>query len=278
MRIQRLIAFLSISSSIVLAQMGGGMPGGGMGSGMGGGVGAGPGGTLPTVGSPYPFRGGMTPVQGTPTTPTGVYMRMFENMGATPMMGSGMGVGMTDDLTLGPDGTAYVIRTVASAQPATVASPLYTWQFELDAISPIDGSTKWKLPISSGRVSNPVLASDGLIYLSVDNYQMFYANFYSGGTLMTAPQAQAKDGQVLVISATNASASVMRTIQTSSDVLSAPKIAVDPAGGYMVYVLGYDMMSWTAAASSNSATFAPGDKTLYAYRSDGSLKFSVKLQ
>ncbi len=205
-------------------------------------------------------------------------MRMFENMGATPMMGSGMGVGMTDDLTLGPDGTAYIIRSIASAQPATGASPSYSWQFEVDAISPVDGSTKWKLPISSGRVSNPVLASDGLIYLSVDNYQMFYSNFSSGGTMMTAPQAQTKDGQILVISATDASASVMRTIQTSSNVLSAPKIVADPAGGYMVYVLGYDMMSWTSATPSNSATFAPGDKTLYAYRPDGSLKFSVKLQ
>lgn len=269
MRIQRLFAFLLAGSSIVLAQMGG-MPGGGMGSGQGS--------MLPPLGSPYPFRGGMMPGQGAATTPTGVYMRMFENMGATPMMGSGMGVGMTDDLTLGPDGTAYVIRSIASAQPATGASPSYSWQFELDAISPVDGSTKWKLPITSGRVSNPVPASDGLIYLSVDNYQMFYANFYSGGTMMTVPQAQAKDGQVLVISATNGSASVMRTIQTSSNVLSAPRIVTDSAGGYLVYVLGYDMMSWTAATSSNSASFTPGDKTLYAYRSDGSLKFSAKLQ
>ena len=31
----------------------------------------------------------------------------------------------------------------------------------------------------------PVLASDGLIYLAIDNYQMFYANFNSGGSMMT---------------------------------------------------------------------------------------------
>lgn len=231
---------------------------------------------LHPVGSNYPGRG-MGPGDVTPTTPSGFFMRMFQNMGGTPMMGSGMGVGMTEDLTITPDGTAYVVRSIASGQPASGSTAATSWEFELDAISPVDGSTKWKLPISSGRVSAPVVASDGLIYLSVDDYQMFYANFNAGGSMMTPAQAQASDGRILVISATSGSASVMRTIQTSSDVLSAPRIVADPAGGYMIYVLGYDMMSWSATSTSDAATFAPGQKTLYAYRSDGSLKFSVKL-
>jgi hypothetical protein len=214
---------------------------------------------------------------GTSTTPSGFYMQMFQGMGGTLMMGSGMGVGMTDDLAVAPDGTAYVIRSIASGQPASGGSASSYWQFELDAISPVDGSTKWKLPISSGRVSAPVVASDGLIYLSVDNYQMFYAGINSGGSMMTQLQAQAKDGQVLVISASNGSASVMRTIQTSSDVLSAPRIVADPSGSYMIYVLGYDMLSWTTTSTTDVATFAPGQKTLYAYLPGGSLKFSVKL-
>lgn len=260
MKLPRLFVFLLAGSSIVFAQMGG-MPGGGMGPGQG-------------TATPPP-RTWMGSGQGNPTTPSGLYMQMFRNMGGTPMMGSGMGLGMTDDMTVGPDGTAYVIRSIAAAPPASGTSS--SWQFELDAISPLDGTVKWKLPISSGRVSSPVIASDGLIYLTVDNYQMFYANYNSGGSMMSPAQAQANDGQVLVISASGGSASIMRTIQTSSDVLSAPRIVAAPAGGYMVYVLGYDMMSWTSTPASATTTFAPGEKTLYAYRSDGSLKFSVKL-
>lgn len=248
MRIQHLSAVIFASSSLVLAQMGGGMPGGGLGHG-----------------------------QGNPTTPSGHYMQMFQSMGGTPMMGSGMGVGMTDDLTVAPDGTAYVIRSIESTRPANGTPLSASWQFELTAISPEDGSTKWKLPVSGGRVSRPVLASDGLIYLTVDNYQMLYANFSSGGSMMTPSQAQAKDGQVLVISHSNAGASILRTIQTASDILSGPRIVADPSDSYLVYVLGYDMMSWTSTPGSNTPTFAPGEKTLYAYRPDGSLKFSVQL-
>ena len=218
-----------------------------------------------------PARGWMESVIGNSTTPAGIYMQMFRNMGGAPVMGSGMGVGMTDNLAIGSDGTAYVIRPIA---PTTSASgTTASWQFELDAISPADGSVKWKLQISGGRVSGPVLAADGLIYLTVDNYQKFYANFNFGGLMMTQAQAQASDGQVLVISASAGSASIMHTIQTSSNVLSAPRIVTDPSGGYMVYVLGYDMMDW----SSPSTSFAPAGKTLYACLSDGSMKFSTKL-
>lgn len=248
MRIQRLFTFLFASSSIMLAQMGGGMQGGGMG-----------------------------PGHGNPTTSSGLYMQMFQNMGQTPMMGSGMGVGMTDDFAVGPDGTAYVVRSIESTGSANGTPLSASWQFELTAISPVDGSANWKLPISSGRVSRPVLASDGLIYLAVDNYQMLYANFSSGGSMMTSSQAQTNDGRILVISQSNGTASIVRTIQTASDILSAPRIAADPSGAYLVYVLGYDMMSWTSTSASQAGTFAPGEKTLYAYRPDGSLKFSVKL-
>lgn len=270
MRFTLLFAFVLTSPMILLAQMGG-MPGGGMGTGTGT-----PFDPLHPVDSHSPGRG-MGTGDVTPTTPSGFYMQMFQKLGGTPMMGSGMGVGMTEDLTIAPDGTAYVIRSVAPGQPTSATPAASSWAFELDAISPVDGSAKWKLPITSGRVSAPVIASDGLIYLSVDNYQMFYANFNVGGSMMTPAQAQTSDGRILVISATSGSASVMRTIQTSSDVLSAPRIVADPAGGYMIYVLGYDMMSWTATSTTDAATFAPGQKTLYAYRSDGSLKFSVKL-
>ncbi len=242
MHIQRLLVFVFASSSLLLAQMG----------------------------------GGMGPGQGNPTTPSGLYMQMFQSMAGTPMMGTGMGVGMTDDLAVGTDGTAYVIRSIESTKPTNGTPSFSSWRFELTAISPVDGSPKWKLPISSGRVSRPVVAGDGLIYLTVDNYQMLFANFNSPGSMMPPYQAQGNDGQILVISQSNGNASILRTIQTASDVLAAPRIVADPSGTYLVYVLGYDMMSW-ASTPSNTTSFTPGEKTLYAYRPDGTLKFSVKL-
>ena len=208
------------------------------------------------------------------TDPSGDFMQMFQNMGGTPMMGTGMGIGMTDDVAVSSDGTAYVIRSIATTSPAQSST---SWQFELTAISPVDGSTKWKLALPGGRVSRAVLAADGLIYITVDNYQMFYANFMAGGSMMSSDQASANDGKLLIISATNSGATILQSIQTTSDVLSIPRIVSDPSGGYLIYVLGYDMMSWSAMPSSGSSAFAPGEKTLYAYRQDGSLKFSVKL-
>lgn len=243
MKFQRLFASLLISSCLVFAQMG------------------------PVMG----------PGSGPSNGPSGNFMQMFQGMGGTPMMGSGMGVGMTDDLAVASDGTAYVLRSIASTTPGNGTSVSYSWQFELTAISSVDGSSMWKLPIPGGRVSRPVLASDGLIYLTVDNYQMFYNNFTSGGSMMTPDQAQVNDGQLLVISQTKGSAAIQRTIQTASDVLSAPRIVADGSGSYLIYVLGYDMMSWTSMPGSTATTFAPGEKTLHAYRPDGSLKFSVKL-
>ena len=234
------------------AQMGGGPATGGM---MGGGPGRNPG-----------------------TAMSGPYLQMVQSMGNAGMMGSSMGVGMTEDLAIGPDGVAYVTRPVASTGQVTTAESETSWQYELAAISPADGSIRWRLPLPGGRVSALALASDGLIYLTVDDYQMFYANYVSGGSMMNSAQAQANEGKLLVISSTISSASIMRTIQTASDVLSVPRIVPMPSGGYMIYVLGYDIMSWTQAGSMMGSTpFAPGRKTLYAYLQDGSLKFSVKL-
>lgn len=206
------------------------------------------------------------------------YMQMFQSMSSAGGMGSGMGIGMTEDLAVDTDGTAYVIRAVAGTQSTDATSPAVNWQYELAAISPVDGSLKWKLTIPGGRVSNPRLGGDGRIFLTVDNYQKFYANYVSGGMMMSGNQALSNDGQLIIVAHTDSSASIQASIQTSSDALSAPQIvAGTTAGSYLVYVVGYDMMSWTQGSGNSTGSFAPGNKVLYAFQPDGTLKFSVRL-
>ncbi len=210
------------------------------------------------------------------------YMRMFQSAGNMGAMGSGMGVGMTEDLAVDSGGTAYVVRAVAAAQQNGMNGQNSNWQFELAAISPNDGSLQWKIRIPGGRVSHPRLAADGRIFVTVDSYQMFYANYVSGGQMMTGADASSNEGQLVVITHTDSSASIQAVIQTNSDVLSAPRLVAEPStGSYMIYVVGYDMMSWTATPGkgmgSGTGAFAPGNKVLYAYRPDGTLKFSVQL-
>ncbi len=210
----------------------------------------------------------------TPTTSASAFTQMFQAMAGVTAMGSGMGIGMTGDLVVGPDGPAYIGRPIAVTGQAAAAG----WQYELIAINPSDGKPKWKLSIpGGGRISIPVLAPDGNIYLTVDNYQMFYANLMGGGSMMTQSQAQANDGQLLIISQRASSATVAATVQTTSDVLSAPAIVADPSGGYLIYVVGYDMMSWSSMFGSASTAFGPGEKKLYVLAPDGSLKYSLLL-
>ncbi len=208
----------------------------------------------------------------------GSYMSMFATMGGTAAMGSGMGIGMTDDLAVDTDGTAYVIRAVQSAQGNGMNSSNATWQFELNAISPVDGSVKWKLTIPGGRASHPRLGKDGKIFLTVDNYQMFSANYKSGGSQMSTADAQANDGQLVIVTHTDKSASIAKTVTTTWDVLSEPRIvATDALGNYLVYVVGYDMMSWTQMPENARGSFVPGNKALLVYKPDGTLKFSTSL-
>jgi hypothetical protein len=204
-------------------------------------------------------------------------MDMFATMGGTAGMGSGMGVGMTDDLAVDTDGTVYVVRAVQATSGSGMNGSTSAWQFELAAISPVDGSVKWRLTIPGGRISHPRLAKDGRIFLTVDNYQMFTANYKAGGWMMGPADAQASDGQIVIVTHTDRSAAVLRTVQTTSDVLSAPRIVVDAAGNYLVYVIGYDMMSWSQMPGNGGAAFVPGNKVLLAFAPDGQLRFSTQL-
>ncbi|MRR38589.1 hypothetical protein EG829_28865 [bacterium] len=243
----------ALGSSLVFAQM------------MGGGAGNN---ATTTPGS------GMTSGSG---TASGTYLDMFSTMGGMTGMGSGMGVGMTDDLAVDTDGTAYVIRAIQSVPIPGMGAPISVWQYELVAISPVDGGVKWRLPIPGGRISHPKLAKNNQIFLTVDNYQMFSANYKAGGSMMTGTDAQENDGQLVIVTHSDRVATILKTVQTTSDVLSAPRIVTDASGNYSVYVLGYDMMSWTQTSANTGGSFVPGNKILLAFRPDGTLKFSTPL-
>lgn len=219
------------------------------------------------------MRGGMG---GSPSSnPNDNYMRMLLGYGSGGMMGSGMGFGMTGDLAIGSDGTAYAIRAIPSSSSSMMGSSTsQAWQYELDAISPANGSILWRLQISGGRVSQPVLTTDGFILLTVDDYQMYQPNLVTGSWMMNSNQSQSSGGQLLVISHTATSAAIAVKIAIASDMLSAPLLGANPAGGYLIYVVGYDV---TSTQTSSSSSISPPRKTLYAYTSGGALKFSVNL-
>ncbi|MBZ5601931.1 MAG: hypothetical protein LAO79_06470 [Acidobacteriia bacterium] len=193
---------------------------------------------------------------------SGSYMQMFSNGGG--MVGAGMGFGMAGDFTVAPDGTMYIVRVTGTpAQSSSTGS----WQYELLAISPVNGGTLWKLQLPGGRISQPVLSttSDGLIFITVDDF------FSMGIGRMAWTQPDANSAKLLMITHTASSASIASTITPGAGALSEPSIVADPAGGYLIAVIGYDL----PAAAQFSTT--PPTKTLYAYKPNGSLKFSVKL-
>jgi len=135
----------------------------------------------------------------------------------------------------------------------------------------VNGNILWKLQLPGGRISQPVLSTsgDGLIFITVDD-SFGYMNLGVGHMGWTQSSGNANDAKLLIISHTASSATIASTITPGSDALSEPFIVPDPAGGYLISVVGYDV-------TASQSAIAPPVKTLYACKPSGSLKFSVKL-
>ncbi|MBL0158898.1 MAG: hypothetical protein IPP47_17585 [Bryobacterales bacterium] len=120
-------------------------------------------------------------------------------------------------------------------------------------------------------VSEPVLAKDGKIFMTASDFVMNGKN-QSGGGMMNpgTATATARKSRLIVVTANSTSASISSTIEMDSDVLSAPKVSAESAD-YSVYVTGFEM------GVDDKDTVASGQKTLYAFTSAASLKFSVKI-
>ncbi len=203
-------------------------------------------------------------------------------VGGAGMMGAGMsmGEGMMNDLSVGADGTIYIVRPVQAQAPLTPGNPSqqYAFKQELAAISPADGTVRWKLELTGGHVSQPVVGKDGRLFLGVDDGQMMSQGQQGGGMMNPGNSAQSSKSRFLVISATATSATITATVQVDSDILGAPQIVstgVSPSD-YVLYVTGMEMPNRGGNVDDRDSIPA-GEKTLYAFLPDGRLKFKVKI-
>ena len=243
----RAVLVALVSASLSFAQMGGGM-GNGMGGGM---MGPGSSGTAGTT--------GMNPGQG-----------MGSGMGMSGAMGSRE---MMDGPTVGPDGTAYVVRLAsASTSNQGMMSPSSSaFKYELVAISVWDGSAKWKLEITGTMVSEPTLAKDGKIFMTASDFVMSNQSQSGGGMMNPGSSTTSRKSRLIIVTTDLVSARISNTVEVDSDVLSAPRTATDETGNYVIFVTGFEM------GADDKDAIASGQKNLYAFTPDGRIKFSVKI-
>lgn len=246
--LMRLVTLVLILGVAALAQMGGGMmgpnnPGNPMGPGQ---------------------NNGMHQGQG-----------MGQGMGAAVMNAMNMGMGgreMMDGPAVGPDGTAYVVRTIP--QTSTNSNQPNQLRQELMAVNARDGSARWRLEITGGMVSDPALAKDGRIFLTVSEFSM---ETQTGGGMMNPGGNGTGKARLLVIASDSFSARIATTIDVEADVMSTPRVAADETGNYVVYVTGFERGARNGNNSGDNDSMAAGEKYLYAFNPDGRQRFRLKL-
>lgn len=201
-----------------------------------------------------------------------------QGMGNGTGMGSGMGMGsreMMDGPAVGPDGTAYVVRRVptTSSTIQQQMTPSSTgFKNELVAVNVRDGSAKWKLEITGGMVSDPALAKDGKIFFTASEFGMT-GQGQSGG-MMDSGNSASEKARLIIVTTDLVSARITKAVDVDADVLSAPKIATDETGNYVVYVVGFEMGVMGAGDNRDASA---GEKNLFAFTPDGQLKFKLRL-
>ena len=243
---KRSLALLLFSASIAVAQMGGGMGNGG-----------------------GPMHG-----QGTDAN-SGMGPGGMGAGGMGPGGGMGMGSGMMNDLAVGPDGTAYILSRTGTPQTGgMMQSGNNSRKTELVALDLRNGAEKWKIEVDAEMVSEPVFGKDGRIFVTAADVR---GQGTQGGGMMTpGTSGVTRKAQLLVIVPAATSASVMAKTDVDSDVLSAPRVAPDDAGGYVVYATGFEM-SGMGRNDDDRDGATSGQRDLYAFTPDGRVKFKVKI-
>lgn len=233
------VLFAATLVPVALAQMGGGMMGGGWGAGG--------------------FNGMMD---------SGTIGGMMGGV-LGGMMGGVMGGGMGSTIwgpAVGADGTAYVVRQTAGGNNASANQIAVT--SELAAIDKT-GKVIWTLPVDGPLVSQPVLASDGQIFLTVSGFNFGF------GTPTGNNSNAVGQSKLLIVPANGGNA---QSVTIDADVLSVPKVVPD-GSSYSIYVTASDMgfMGWMWNFGSAGGQRSTGGSDLYAFSSNGTLKFSVPL-
>ena len=172
------------------------------------------------------------------------------------MMGGGSG------LTIGPDGTLYITRS-APVSGQTQSTPT-TQLTAIDA----NGNAKWTLPINNRSASQPAMGRDGTLFVTTsDWFTWMYDWMYSRSTPQTGAAAN-----LLVIKPGATSASVLNTVHLTGQVASAPQIAADAAGNYVVYVVTVDGFSGNGLNTTGTS-----GSYLYVFSPTGALKYKLQL-
>ncbi len=173
------------------------------------------------------------------------------------MMGGGSG------LAVGTDGTLYITRS-ATPQAQGQAQTASTQLAALDS----NGIAKWTLPINASNASQPALGKDGTLFVTTSDWlNWMYDWMYNRST-----PAAGTTSNLLVIKPGATSASVAVTVPLAGQVASAPQIAADNAGGYVVYVITVDGFHGAGFnTSTTSGTY------LYAFSPTGTLKYRLQL-
>ena len=168
--------------------------------------------------------------------------------------GMGMGSGMMNDVAVGPDGTAYVLRRTGQAQPGGMMQPggVSQTKAELVAVDGRSGTEKWKAPIDAEMVSEPAFAKDGRLFVTAADVLIRQ----SGSTITVSRKAR-----LLVIKQAGSGATVTST-DVESNLLSTPRIAPDES---VVYATGFEMAGFMAGWNDNDSVPA-GQTDLYAFK------------
>lgn len=233
----RLLVLASALAAVSSAQMGGGMMGGGNSSSNDSGM-----------------------MGGGSSGNTGSMMSLGGMMGGSlaGMMGGGSG------LTFGPDGTLYLTRSATTQAQGQVSQTTTTQLAAIDG----NGNAKWTLPISSSGASQPALGKDGTLFVTTSDWSNWmYDWMYNRST-----PAAGTTANLLVIKPGTTSASVVLTVPLVGQVASAPQIAADNAGGYIVYVVTVDGFTGTGLNTSTSS-----GSYLYAFSPSGAQKYRIQL-
>lgn len=152
-----------------------------------------------------------------------------------------------------------------SAQSQSQSNQTSTTQ--LAAID-VSGNVKWTLPIAAATASQPALGKDGTLFVTTADWQNWMHDWMYSRSIPAAGTT----ASLLVIKPGGTSASLIVTVPLAGQLASAPQIATDNAGNYVVYIVCVDAFS-----ESTLNTSATSGSYLYAFLPTGTLKYKLQL-